>query len=249
MSGWPKKVDNRDMDIAVVIPAFNESKHLSGVLKRLTSCPTQHNLIPIVVDDGSRDTTSRIARAFPGVKVLRHRTNLGKGAAAKTGCDTAYKMQADIVVLMDADGQHQPEDIDRIIQPLLGTNDVHLVIGARRMNEKMPILMRCGNIVLTLLSRILFKIQVRDTQSGFRAFRRQIYPTVRWNASNYAMETEMLILGTMQRLKCVEVVIDTVYHNSYKGTTVLDGLRILKTLVKWRLLWYREYKSLEPFSV
>ncbi len=236
------------MDIAVVIPAYNESKHITRVLTRLQQCNSAHTITPIVVDDGSRDATSRLARAIKGVTVLRHRANLGKGAAAKTGCDVAHKIGAQVIVLMDADGQHHPEDIDRLVEPLLA-NQADMVIGARSINDKMPLLMRCGNVILTSLSRVLFNIRIRDTQSGFRAFRREIYPIVRWNAANYAMETEMLILGAKRDLACIEVAIDTVYHNSFKGTTVLDGLRIVKTLVKWKVLWYREFKSLESFSV
>ena len=237
------------MKIAVVIPAYNEQDALAAVLRRIPSTLARHAVMPIVVDDGSKDQTAAQARSIKGVTLLRHRTNLGKGAAAKTGCDAAYKMGAHVIVLMDGDGQHLPEDLGRMIGPLLKSEAPGLVIGTRPMDHRMPLAMKIGNFILSVLARLFFNIRVKDTQSGFRCFGRSVYPLIRWHASNYAMETEMLILAAKHGVRCGEVPIDTIYLDHYKGTTIFDGLRIVKTLLKWRLLWFRVYRSLEPFSV
>ena len=241
------------MQIFVVIPAHNEAKRLAAVLTSMPSSVLGHPVRTVVVDDGSRDGTREVARAVEGVKVLRHRINLGKGAAAKTGCDAAYRAGADLIVLMDGDGQHRAEDIARLIEPLVADDSSAdakngLVIGTRKRNKNMPTTMRLGNTVMNRLAKMLFGITVRDTQSGFRAFHREVYPKIRWAAANYEMEMEMLILAYTQGLTVSEVGIATIYHDNYKGTTALDGLRILRTLLKWRILWFREYNSLESFS-
>lgn len=237
------------MKIAVVIPAYNEVKNIGGVLSSLPKSILGHEVWPLVADDGSIDGTHKAAKAHENAHVVRHRVNLGKGAAVKTGCDAAYRLGADIIVLMDGDGQHQPRDIKRLVAPLLKKSSSCMVIGSRKAGRKMPWLMRLGNHGLSLTARTIFDINVSDTQSGFRAFHRQTYPKIRWGAADYAMETEMLILAAVHGVKFIEVDIETVYLDHYKGTTVLDGLRIAKTLLIWRLLWYRAYRSLESFSV
>ncbi len=237
------------MKIAVVIPAYNEAKNIGGVLSGLPKSIFGHEVLQVVADDGSSDRTHIVAKGVAHAHVVRHRINLGKGAAAKTGCDAAYRLGADIIVLMDGDGQHRPHDIKRLVAPLLTKSKSCMVIGSRKVGGKMPLIMKIGNIGLSAIARTIFDINVSDTQSGFRAFTRDTYPKIRWSAPDYAMETEMLILGSVHGVKFVEVDIKTVYLDHYKGTTVLDGLRIAKTLLIWRLLWFRAYRSLESFSV
>ncbi len=237
------------MKIAVVIPAYNEALNIGKVLSQLPKTILGHEVFHVVADDGSTDDTNRVAKDVASAHVVRHRINLGKGAAAKTGCDAAYRLGADIIVLMDGDGQHRPFDVKRIVEPLLNKSTLCMIVGSRKVGRGMPLLMRVGNIGLSTLARTIFNINVSDTQSGFRAFTRETYPKIRWKAADYAMETEMLILGAVHGVEFIEVEIETVYLNHYKGTTILDGLRIAKTLLIWRLLWFRAYRSLESFSV
>lgn len=238
------------MNIAVIVPAYNEARHIKEVLLRMPKTVLGHTVKVLVIDDGSKDDTSTIAESVSGVRVVRHRTNLGKGAAVKTGCDAAYQLGYEIFVLMDSDGQHRPEDIERMITSLVENPSTHqMVIGTRTFSKTMPIAMRLGNKGFSHILRLLFGMNVNDTQSGFRAFARQDYPLLRWISASYAMETEMLILAAQHEMKFAEVPIETIYLDNYKGTTPLDGLRILRTALKWKLLWSRVYKSLEPFSV
>ena len=237
------------MKIAVIIPAHNEAKHISSVLSKIPTTLYGATVETFVVDDGSKDNTHQVARSFPHVRVVRHRTNLGKGAAAKTGCDAACRLGADIIVLMDADGQHRPEDIEKLVKPLLVETKPILVIGAREIGGCMPMTMQIGNKLLTAATNLLFGVQTKDSQSGFRAFRASHYASLRWLSPNYAMEAEMLILAAQHKLTCVDVHIPTIYLDNYKGTTVLDGVRVLQTLLKWKILWFREYNLLESYSV
>ena len=240
------------MHIGVVIPAYNESKRIGSVLEDIFAYKSAHTLSIIVVSDGSKDKTAAIVRKFsethPSVQLIEHCLNLGKGAAAKTGCDAAYAQGVDVILLMDADGQHRPEDIDRMVEPLLNVKK-GLVVGVRSRSGTMPFMMRFGNSMLTSTTRLLFNIRVQDTQSGFRAFHGSVYPKVRWVASNYAMETEMLILASFHGIPVHEVQIATVYHDSYKGTTALDGLRIINVLFQWRLFCDRFAATAQDFEL
>ena len=236
------------MKIAVVIPAYNEVSRIEAVLKDIPSFLDGHEVIKIVVDDGSNDKTSQIAKSADNVLVFRHRTNLGKGAAVKTGCDAACKMKVDYIVLMDGDGQHNPKEMAKLLKPAIKSRQPILVIGSRRKSKDMPFAMRFGNMILSNLVRWLFGIKIRDTQSGFRCFSALVYPNIRWKSADYGMETEMLILASYRGINCREIDISTIYHDHYKGTTVIDGLRVLLTLLKWRLLWSREFRSSASYS-
>lgn len=220
--------------MVVVIPARNERERLPAVLERLPRAhPDVSRIEPLVVDDGSTDDTAERAKAL-GVKVIRHPISLGKGGALQTGCEAALRLGAEVIVCMDADGQHNPADVPRMLTSILiGTTDV--VLGKRDLEGEMPPVLRLGNSVLNLCVRLLFGVDVSDTQCGFRAFRADCYPRLRWQARDYAVESEMLVRMARARLRWREVPISTVYHDRYKGTQPVDGLRILRQLLLWRL--------------
>ncbi|MFC1687622.1 glycosyltransferase family 2 protein [Patescibacteria group bacterium] len=219
------------MKIAVIIPAKNEKERIVQVLKKVKEQVPESDII--VVDDGSDDQTVKTAGSVQGIIVLRHRINLGKGAALKTGCEAAIQRGAETIVLMDADGQHNPEDIPRFLESLSGEHDI--IIGSRKIGKDMPLAMRFGNKFLSLVTSLLFKSYVTDTQSGYRAFRASVYPKIKWDSTGYAVETEMIINAAKHHLRTKEIDIQTVYHDSYKGTTILDGIRIFINMILWRI--------------
>lgn len=215
------------MKTVVIIPAHNEATRIKSVLRGVKKYVKD----VVVVDDGSHDNTASVAQQA-GATVLRHITNLGKGAALKTGCDYALQKGAEKIVVMDADGQHKPKDIPRFLNALKNNE---IVFGARKTNQKMPLVLRIGNRGLNTITKLLYDIKINDTQCGFRAFTRNAYKKIRWEAQNYDMESEMIARAGKAKLKYAEIPIETIYLDKYKGTTVLDGIKIGLKLISWRL--------------
>jgi len=221
------KQTKHNNDLFIIIPAHNESERIEKVLKEVKKyC---ENII--VVDDGSTDDTFEIAKQ-EGVIVLKHIVNLGKGAALKTGCDFAIHKDAKKIIVMDADGQHEPKLIPNFLKALETFN---LVFGFRELSNNMPLLFRIGNFGINTLTEILFNIQLKDTQSGFRAFNAKTYKQIRWKANDYSMESEMIARAGNKKIKYCEIPITTIYSDRYKGTTMIDGLKVGINLIKWRL--------------
>jgi len=213
-------------DTWVIIAAYNEQRYIGDVLERVKKY-AEHI---VVVDDGSRDKTAHIAKEH-GAIVLTHVINQGKGAAVRTGCDYAVKQGAQQLILLDADGQHEPEDIPRFVQVL---NEMDIVFSYRTYGKDMPFVFRFGNSIINLATRILYGITLHDTQSGFRVMTAATYKKVRWNANRYFMESEMIARTGAARLRSTEIPIKTIYLDRRKGTTILDGI-----LIVWRLILLR----------
>jgi glycosyltransferase involved in cell wall biosynthesis len=237
------------MKIAVVIPAYNEGKHIIEVLNSIPSEVSGNQVIAIVVDDGSRDHTARYVQDMPGVYLARHRSHLGRGAAAKTGCDIAFKLGADLFVLMSAHCNYSAHDVSLLVAPLLAEASPTMVLGRQKCSGTLPVSAKAINAGISTLAKVMFGIRIHDTQSAFRAFPRSLYPDIRWGACNSAMETEMLILAAEHKAALVEVEISSYDDVSAARFKVEDGLYIIQTLLKVRLNTLREYQSAEsPIS-
>jgi len=219
------------MKSVAVIPAYNEETRVRRVVEKASQYVDQ----VIVIDDGSSDRTwESVQGVNEKVIPLRHKINLGKGAAMKTGCEAALKKGAEIIVLMDADEQHKPEKISDFLK-ILENDEVDIVFGSRSIGRDMPIIKMLGNKFFSLTSSILFKIYISDTQSGFKAFKTSIYPKIRWDSSDYSVETEIVVNAGKNKLKFREIDIETIYTNIYKGTTFVDGIRIFINMLIWRI--------------
>ena|SRR3989344_2488577 len=211
----------------VIIPAYNEGKTIFEVISKTKSFAKDI----MVVDDGSWDNTSAEA-ARAGAVVLRHKVNLGKGAALKTGCDFAVRQGAQKIVTMDADGQHDPKEIPSFVSAL----DQHqIAFGSRKAPKSMPGVFKFGNKVITKTLQTLYGVRVEDSQCGYRSFRAEAYPQIRWEATDYYVETEMAIRTGKKKLTHTTVPIETIYADKYKGTTVIDGVAIVAKMIGWRL--------------
>ena len=211
----------------VVIAAYNEEKNIAEVIKK-----TKKNCKNIiVVDDGSKDKTYSKAKKS-GVEVLKHIVNMGKGAAVKTGCDYALSKGAKVIVLLDADLQHDPDEIPNFLKSL---KKVDIVFGYRKLDENMPVVLRYGNWLINKITKLLYDINLRDTQCGYRAFTASTYKKIRWKAADYSLESEMIANTGKQHLRYKEIPIKTIYSDIYKGTNVIDGIRIIINLLIWRL--------------
>ena len=216
-----------EKNVFAVIPAFNECRHIGDVVTRTKRFVDN----VIVVDDGSSDKTFEIAEGADA-DVLRHVINMGKGTVLKTGCDYALKQGADVIVLLDADGQHNPEDIPVFLKAL---EQADIVFSYRRFNKRMPAILKLGNRLINKTINMLYGISLNDTQCGYRAFRRNVYKKIRWNSVDYTIESEMIAHAASNRIKYAQVPIRTIYHDSYKGTTVFDGAKIVFNMFLLRL--------------
>lgn len=229
----PPKPRPRAPRLAIVIPARNESARLAEVLARIQAVPGIGSHSVLVVDDGSSDGTADIARAG-GATVVRHAVNLGKGGALRTGCELALHEGCEFIAVMDADGQHDPADLPRLVAPLVA-GEADLVCAYRHFTSDMPAAMRLGNHGLSQFFQVLFGTHVTDTQCGLRAFSTDAYAKLRWVATDYSVETEMLVRAARASLRLREIEIATIYHDRYKGTTPLDGLKIFANMLLWRV--------------
>lgn len=215
-------------NLFIIIPAYNEQKHIVAVISKVKKFAK--NII--VIDDGSADNTINNVKRT-GVTVLKHVVNLGKGAALKTGCEYALKKGATQLIFMDSDGQHLPEDIPRFVRAL---KNVDIVFGSRGLNKNMPFVLKFGNQFINTVNTILFGIKLKDTQSGYRAMTAEAYKKIRWESNNYSVESEMIARASRKKLKYNEIMIKTIYSDKYKGTTVLDGVKIVQSMLWWKLI-------------
>ena len=213
--------------IAIVAPAYNEEKHLSKFLD--AAVKTGHPLY--LVDDGSTDSTSKLPSKHK-VKYLKHKVNLGKGAAMKTGAEAAFADGNDAVIFMDTDGQHKFEDLPKFIKAL---KDYDIVLGSRNMSYGVPLVRYLGNKLASLLISFLFGVYVSDLLCGYKGLTKKAYKKVRWESAGYAVETEMVIRSAKARLKRCEVPVATVYLDEFKGVSMMDAMGIFWEILKWRV--------------
>lgn len=217
------------MKISVVVPAYNEAKRIGLVLDGLKGL----RLPVVVVDDGSRDQTFEVASQYPAT-VLRHRVNLGKGAALKTGCEAAFRLGSDAVIMMDADGQHKIEDLTKFISILKsGTYDI--IFGARELSRGTPLVRRLGNKFASFLISFLFGIYVSDLLCGYRALSKKAYKKINLGSMGYGVETEMVVESGRAGLKHCEVPVETVYYDKFKGVTIIDAFGVFINVLRWRI--------------
>lgn len=216
------------MKTVLVIPIYNEGAHVRPLIEESKKYVDEI----IAVDDGSSDNTYEEVQKT-GVTVLKHTINLGKGGAMKTGADAAIKHHADIIIFMDSDGQHPPKYLPQFIDPIK-KGEVDVVIGYRSMRE-MPLIRRMGNSLLGFLLKVLFMTKIKDIQIGYRSFAVKHYDKLSWNSKRYYADAEMSVRTGKYHLKYTQVPIETIYHDSFKGMSVIDGLKVLIQLFSWRI--------------
>ena len=226
------------MRITVVIPLFNEEKHIAKVLEDISP----YKLPVVVVDDGSTDNSKfkiqkecNASRVKLGnVTLLQHKINLGKGAAMKTGADYAFANGAEAVIFVDADGQHDMTDLPKFIEALeSGKYDV--VFGSRNYGYGVPLVRYLGNKFASVVMAAFFKIYVSDVVCGFKGLTKEAYKKIRWESSGYGVEAEIVARIGRNKLKHCEVPVKTIYLNKVKGVTILDAFGIFGDVLKWKL--------------
>lgn len=216
--------------VIVAVPAYNEETSIGSVVLR--SRKYAHKVI--VIDDGSHDKTSEIA-CMAGAEVISHKVNQGKGAGIRNAFEYARKARADILVLIDGDGQHNPDDIPCLLAPIL-KKEADFVNGSRFIGgngHNVPIYRRVGQEILSAATNVGSKLKVSDTQNGFRAFSRDTFSCFSFNENGMAIESEMLMDAARSGLRIKEVPIIVRYD--VDGSTynpVAHGLDVLGKIIR-----------------
>jgi len=217
----------------VVIPAYNEENTIGDTISNtISAMETMENPYEIIiVDDGSTDNTKRIATGYK-VTVLFNGRNRGKGYALKKGFQHA---QGDIIVTIDADGAHKPKEIPDLIHPLF--NGVDIVAGSRFLGNQMNStskLNRIGNILINTLIMTLTGKRITDSQTGFRAFKKEVLQKINLKSLGYEVETEITVKGLKNGFTYQEKPISCTKrkYNMSKLRVLPDGIKILTTIFK-----------------
>lgn len=219
--------------VIAVIPAYNESSKIGSVIAEASKFV---NSI-IVVDDGSVDKTKDIATTLNAI-VVRNKRNMGKGFALKRGVIECLKYNPDIIVTIDADGQHDPSDIPKLLEPLK-SEDADVVIGSRYHEETLsdaPLYRRIGLNFLNSINRILVKSSVRDGNSGYRAYSKEVISTIlKYDSAGYGVEVEQLAAIEGAGFRVMEVPITIKYKgllNTSKHAPYSQGIHILSAIFR-----------------
>ncbi|MBI2589469.1 glycosyltransferase family 2 protein [Candidatus Berkelbacteria bacterium] len=225
-----------DLDTArlvILIPAYNEAAALGNVLNSLPKTLSNIDAIqPLVIDDGSGDETSLIATAH-GAWVAKHRLNSGVGLATRTGFKLAQILHATYLVTLDADGQHDPNELHNLLSPLI-RDEADIVLGTRKKDrENMPRLKQILNDAGSWLLRAVCGITATDSQSGYRAYTLRALERLQLSTSGYEICTEILIAAKRAKLRIREVPIRAIYteYSKKKGQSTLNGINILLRLL------------------
>ncbi|MBI4980537.1 glycosyltransferase family 2 protein [Candidatus Woesearchaeota archaeon] len=220
------------METWLVIPAFNEENKLKEVVSNLKR--NGYARI-VVVDDGSQDNTYQLAQK-ENVIVLNHLINRGQGAALKTGIDYALEQGAEVIVTFDADGQHQPEDISILIQPIL-ENKADIVLGSRFLtnNSNTPFIRRLFLKGGALLFNLFYGVKVTDSHNGLRALSRTAAEQIEITSDGPEHASEIIEEIGKKQLKYTEVPV-TIKYTDYSlqhGQSSWAAFKILfKMLIK-----------------
>ena len=216
---------------AAVIPAYQDEKHIGDIVRR--TCERLDHVL--VIDDGSSDQTAQRARQA-GAEVIVHDQNRGKGEAIKTGLGHWLNRDVTWVSLLDSDGQHLPEEIDRFIAAAASATRPTFFVGTRMNNiAGMPFIRRVVNRYMSRRISRLCGQKIPDTQCGFRMLDRQLIPELLGGGDRFDYETEVLIIASRKGYQIESVPITTVYTDQVsKIRPVRDAVRFLKLMRRYR---------------
>jgi len=219
------------LDITIGIPAYNEEKNIASIIIKLKKIAQKI----IVCNDGSTDLTGEIAQKL-GAVVINHPKNLGYGSGIRSIFQKAKEIDSDILVTFDADGQHQVEDIKKVIEPIL-KNEVDVVIGSRFLENKnvsTPEYRKIGIKLITKVTNSTLKEKITDSQSGFRAYNKDVLSKLELGDIGMGISTEILIKASSRGFKIAEVPINILYEgNTSSHNPVSHGTSVLLSTIKY----------------
>jgi len=215
-----------------IIPAYDESKNIAKIVSETAKYVTSI----IVVDDGSHDNTAELAASM-NAKVVRNRHNAGKGAALKRGLVECLKYNPDIVVTIDGDGQHDPADIPKLLEPI-ENEEADMLIGSRYgksvVNLEVPRYRRFGLSFIDFMNKSLVRSPIKDTQSGFRVYAKDVLSMMaHYSSTGFGAETEQLATAELYGLRIVEIPVMVKYRGldrTSKQNALLQGANVISTI-------------------
>ena len=216
--------------IVIVVPFYNEEKVIADVYQDIvTHHPDKHILF---INDGSKDKTADVLNK-KGANIITHKLNCGQGAALQTGFDAALKFfNADVVVSIDSDGQHDVKIIDQLIQPIL-EQKAEVVLGSRFLNsgstKSMPVSRKLTLKLAVWFTKIMSRIKVTDTHNGLRAFSRSALAKIHLDHDRMSHASEILDKISSNHLSYIEVPVNITYtsYSIQKGQKGLSTIRVL----------------------
>jgi len=214
--------------IIAAMPAYNEEEYIGSMVLGVRPYVDE----VIVIDDGSTDRTVRIAE-MAGARVIRHQTNKGKGKAIQTVLEEAKKMDVDMLVLLDSDCQHNPDEIPFLLEPLIN-GEVDIVNGSRFLDKKskIPYYRTVGQHFLTFSTNLSAGTSITDSQNGFRALSKKAINTLQLTENGMGVESEMIHRAHESNLKIKEVAISCRYDvNGSTLNPVSHGLHVIGAIV------------------
>ncbi len=220
-------------NIAIIIPAYQPSELMIELVKKLIQLNKAYELI--IVNDGSegksRDVIEEVS-SYPNVTIIHHPMNMGKGEALKTAFQhylTYFSDQSPGVVTADADGQHSPEDIQKIATKLLQSKK-ELILGSRQFDTQTPLRSRFGNTLTAKIFQLIMRKGLKDTQTGLRGISRSLVAEFeKVTGSRYEYELNMLMYTMKNKIPISEVPIQTIYIDDNKSShfnPIIDSLKV-----------------------
>lgn len=217
----------------VILPAYNEETRIQPVIEEIA----RRGYKMVIVNDGSSDNTLKVImesqRKYPkSIYIYSHIINRGVGVAMQTGFDAVVRYNPKYVVNMDSDGQHSVDDLENVLKPLV-TGEAQAVIGVRPL-EDMPLSRNFANAVMNLLTKIFYKVDVSDSQTGFRAITNEALKKININARGYLISSEFIREVNDNDIPFAEVPIKTIYtpETQAKGTNVKVAFQILLQMIR-----------------
>jgi len=221
-----QKTQQTEVRVLAGIAAYNEARYVGSIVLQARQYVDE----VIVIDDGSTDNTAMVAE-LAGATVVRNAENRGKGAAIQSILAEAKKRNPDVLVLLDADAQHNPNEIPVLIKPI--SEGFDLVIGSRQaQDDKTPRYRRIGRKVLLHSARLASKANISDSESGFRALSPKAINDLELKANGFAVESEMITSAADKNLKITEVPISNIY--TIDGSTlhpIRHGIDVLSRVI------------------